>query len=58
MVRGEDGVTDQLFVVCEDGDTCQPEGNPVYQVAMFGIAKTVGEWRIDSIRVYRLVHRL
>lgn len=56
MIRGEVTVTDQLFVVCENGDACQPEGNPAYQVAIFGIAKTVNEWRVDSIRVYRLVH--
>jgi len=56
MIRGEDKVTDQLFVVCED--TCQPEGNPAYQVAIFGIAKTVNEWRVDSIRIYRLVHKI
>ena len=58
MVRGEAGITDQLFVVCEDGDACQAEGNPAYQVAIFGIAKTVGEWRVDSIRIYRLIHKL
>jgi hypothetical protein len=23
MTRGEDGVTEQLFVICEDGDKCQ-----------------------------------
>ncbi|MEK7524829.1 MAG: glycosyltransferase family 39 protein [Patescibacteria group bacterium] len=58
MIRGEDKVTDQLFVICEDGEKCQPEGSPVYQVAIFGIAKTVGEWRVDSIRVYRLIHKI
>lgn len=58
MVRGENGLTDQLFVVCEDGDACQPEGNPAYQVAIFGIAKTVNEWRVDSIRIYRLIHKI
>jgi len=58
MIRGEDKVTDQLFVVCEDGDICQAEGNPAYQVAIFGIAKTVNEWRVDSIRIYRLVHKI
>ena len=56
MVRGENGVTDQLFAVCEDGDKCQPEGNPAYQIAIFGIAKTQQEWRIDGIRIYRLTH--
>jgi len=58
MIRGEDKVTDQLFVVCEDGDICQAEGNPAYQVAIFGIAKTVNEWQVDSIRIYRLVHKI
>lgn len=56
MVRGEDGVVDQLFVVCEDGDACQPLGNPQYQIAVFGIAKTEQEWNIDGVRIYKLVH--
>lgn len=56
MVRGEDKVTDQLFVVCEDGDACQPEGNPAYQVAIFGPAHIVSVWEINGIKIYRLVH--
>lgn len=57
LVRGEDGITDQLFVICEDGDKCQPEGNPAWQVAIFGPSKTVKEWRIDYLRLFRLVHQ-
>ncbi len=57
MVRGEDRVVDQLFVICEDGDKCQPEGSPVYQIAMFGPASTSAEWRIDRLRLFKLVHK-
>lgn len=57
LIRGEDGITDQLFVICEDGDKCQPEGNPAWQVAIFGPSKTVEEWRIDHLRLYRLIHQ-
>jgi hypothetical protein len=57
LVRGEVGITDQLFVICEDGDKCQPEGNPAWQVAIFGPSKTVKEWQIDHLRLYRLVHQ-
>lgn len=56
MVRGEDKITDQLFVICEDGDACKPEGHPQYQIAIFGIARVDQEWRLDHLRIYRLVH--
>ena len=55
LVRGEDGITDQLFVVCEN-DTCQPEGNPAWQIAIFGPADTTDNWNIDHIQVFKLVH--
>lgn len=54
MVRGEDRVTNQLFVICEDGDKCQPEGNPAYQVAIFGPASTSAQWQIDYLKLYKL----
>ncbi len=54
--RGEDKITDQLFVVCEDGDTCQPEGNPAYQIAIFGPSHVVANWEIGGIHIYRLLH--
>jgi len=53
MVRGEEGVTDQLFVVCEDQD-CQPEGNPAWQIAIFGPAKATSFWQLDYLKLYRL----
>ncbi len=56
MIRGEDKVVDQMFVVCEDGDKCQPLGNPQWQIAVFGIASIEKQWEIDGIRVYKLVH--
>lgn len=56
LVRGETGITDQLFVICEDGDKCQPEGNPAWQIAVFGPAKVVKEYKIDFLKIYRLVH--
>lgn len=56
LVRGEDKVVDQLFVICEDGDKCQPEGNPAWQIAVFGPSHVVGSWNIDYLKIYRLVH--
>ena len=57
FVRGEESITSQLFVICEDSDKCQPEGNPAWQIAIFGPSKIVEEWRIDHLRLYRLVHK-
>ncbi len=54
--RGEDKITDQLFVICEDGDSCVPEGNTAYQIAKFGQAHVVGTWNIDYLKIYRLTH--
>ncbi len=55
MVRGEVSVTDQLFVICEDGDKCVPEGNPAYQIAIFGPAKVVNQWKINNLNIYLMV---
>jgi 4-amino-4-deoxy-L-arabinose transferase-like glycosyltransferase len=57
FVRGEDKISDQLFVVCEDGDKCQPEGDPAYQVAIFGPAQTIDQWQVDGIKIYKLTHK-
>ena len=56
ITKAEDKITDQLFVVCEDGDTCAPLGHSQWQIAIFGIAQIQNEWRVDHLRVYRLVH--
>ena len=55
MIRGEDGVSDQLFVVCEDKE-CKPEGNSAWQIAIFGPADTSQEWQIDNIKIFKLIH--
>jgi len=57
MVRGEEGITDQLFVICEDEDKCQPEGNPAYQIAIFGPSSVVDSWQIDYLKIYRLIKK-
>lgn len=57
LIRGEEGNATQLFVVCEDGDKCQPEGNPAWQIAVFGPARTNEAWQVDHIKIYRLVHK-
>lgn len=56
LVRGEDKIVDQLFVICEDGDLCQPEGNPAWQIAVFGPSHVVETWNLDYLKIYRLVH--
>ncbi len=56
MIRGEERVVDQIFVVCEDGDKCQPEGNSQWQIAVFGPSTIVQAWQIDSIKIYKMVH--
>jgi len=56
MFRGEDMITDQLFIICEDGDACSPEGHSQYQIAIFGIAKIDQQWKLDHLNIYRLIH--
>lgn len=56
LVRGEDKIVDQLFVICEDGDKCQPEGNPDWQIAVFGPSHVVQQWQVDYLKIYRLEH--
>ena len=49
-------ITGQLFVICEDGDECKPQGHSQYQIAVFGIAHIVDKWQVDYINIYRLIH--
>ena len=54
-------VSHQLFVVCEDEEVCQPEGNPKWEIALFDAAykgqiKKVGEWQPDPlIKVFKFI---
>ncbi len=54
-------VTQQLFVVCEDLDICQPQGNPKWEIALFDAAyqgkiDLVKEWSPEPlIRVFKFI---
>lgn len=56
--RHKETVADQLFVVCEyeDKNECDPTHNPKAQVANFGWSKIDGEWEIEGVILYKLVH--
>lgn len=48
-------VTKQLLVVCES-IPCQPEGNPLWEIAGFGRAKIVWMQHVSVVDEYRLIH--
>ncbi len=48
-------VTKQLFVVCEK-QSCNPLGNPLFEIAGFGPATIVKEWDVSVVKVYKLIH--
>lgn len=48
-------VTDQLLVVCEE-KVCQPLGHSLWEIAGFGRAEVVGQWKVVTAEVFRLVH--
>ncbi len=56
LVKDPNQITAQLFVICEDGESCRPEGHSQYQIAVFGVAHIEDQWTVDHIKVYRLVH--
>jgi len=57
----EQEVTGQLFVVCEDEKSCQPEGNSKWEIALFDAAyegeiKKAGCWQPDPlVQVFKFV---
>ncbi|PIS09412.1 hypothetical protein COT75_01900 [Candidatus Beckwithbacteria bacterium CG10_big_fil_rev_8_21_14_0_10_34_10] len=57
----ETEVTEQLFVVCEDQDICQPEGNSKWEIALFDAAyngqiEKIGQWQPDPlISVFKFI---
>lgn len=56
LEKDQNKITNQLFVICEDGDTCKPEGHSQYQIAVFGIAKIDNQWQVNNIKIYHLEH--
>jgi hypothetical protein len=47
-------VTEQLFVVCEE-KVCQPLGHSLWEIAGYGRAEIVDEWRVGLFQVFKLV---
>lgn len=55
--RADQTIAGQLYVVCElPQDQCDPTHNPKAQVANFGWSKVSGEWQIDGVTLFKLVH--
>ncbi len=52
-----DQKTDQLYVICEPNPEidCFPEGNPLWDIAAFGIATVVDQWQIKDINIYKMI---
>jgi len=45
---------DELFVVCEK--KCTPIiGNPMWDIAYFAPNKIIGEWKVNDVKIYKLV---
>lgn len=45
---------DELFLVCEK--KCSPIiGNPQWDIAYFAPNKIVGEWKVDDVKIYKLI---
>ncbi len=53
----KDQKTDQLFVICEPNPEldCNPEGNPLWDIAAFGIAKVESTWHTNGVVIYKMV---
>lgn len=47
-------VTDQMFVVC--GDPCNLYTTPSWNVNMFGKFKIINEWKVEGVKIYKLIH--
>lgn len=47
--------TDQLFVVCED-QICDPIYSPKHEIAAFGWVIIEREWKVEGLRVFKLIH--
>ena len=58
-VNLETQITEQLIVICEQPqETCQPLGNPIWEIAGFGRAETVEVARspVGDISIFKLIH--
>lgn len=50
-------ISDQLFVICEKEESkCDPTHSPKAEVANFGMTKIDGQWNVDGVIIYKLIH--
>lgn len=50
-------ITDQLFAVCElPADKCDPTHNATASIANFGWSKKAGQWEVDGVFIFKLIH--
>lgn len=50
-------VTNQLFVICEKPrEECDPTHSPKAEVANFGWSTISGQWTVDGVQIYKLIH--
>lgn len=50
-------ITNQLFVICEmPKEKCDPTHSPKAEVANFGWSKIEGEYEVDGVIIYKLIH--
>ncbi len=48
-------ITNQMFVLCSK-DPCQVINSPSWNISMFGKAKIDKIWKIEDLKIYKLIH--
>ncbi len=58
LVNLHETIPEQLFVICEPWGkvNCNPIGHPKWQIAAFGWAKIDKEWKINGVKIFKLIH--
>jgi len=47
-------ITNQMFVLCNK-DPCQIINSPSWNISMFGKAKITNQWKVEDVKIYKLV---
>ncbi len=47
-------ITDQMFVLCNK-EPCQIIDSPSWNISMFGKAKIADQWKVEDVKIYKLV---
>lgn len=48
-------ITNQMFVLC-DQEPCQIINSPSWNISMFGKAKIDKIWKVEDLKIYKLIH--